>query len=145
MTIKRILALDYGTKRIGLAIGDTENRIASPHGIIENRGLEFVILRILEFCEDWGIKKIILGLPLNMDDSSDNEMMTIVRHFLSKLRDKIKREDKDISVELFDERLTSFEAKKLISEYPDAYKHPRARKDEISAQILLSRFFDKQA
>lgn len=128
----KVLSIDYGEKRIGLASGDLEHRIAFPRDIIENKG--DALKRILDLCEKLDVKIIVIGLPLNMDeDCAENPVMKKVRKFVDELRSAVK--GFGIQVELFDERLSSFEAKELTSGMVD-------RVDAHAAQIILQRYFD---
>lgn len=136
--MQKVLALDYGKKRIGLASGDTETKISFPQSIIENKGGDFVISEIIKFCEEWSVGLIVVGLPLNMDnDEEDNEMMKEVRFFVKKLKDSI-----EVNVELFDERLSSFEAEEIMRADGKNTKDQKEHKDAFAAQIILQRYFD---
>ncbi len=136
----KVLSLDYGKKRVGVASGDTEFGIAFPRMVIENKGLSGLIEKIKDICDELGVSKIVVGLPLNMDrEEKDNEMVVEVRYFVKELREGLV----EVEVEFFDERLSSFEANKLLD---DVKKHSRKLslgKDAYAAQIILQRFFDK--
>lgn len=136
----KVLSLDYGKKRVGVASGDTEFGIAFPRMVIENKGLSGLIEKIKDICDELGVSKIVVGLPLNMDrEEEDNEMVVEVRYFVKELREVLV----EVEVEFFDERLSSFEANKLLD---DVKKHSgklSLGKDAYAAQIILQRFFDK--
>ena len=118
--MKKVLALDYGTKRVGVASGEADFRIAFPRAVIENKGVEGLVEEINRLCEELEVDTIVVGLPLNMDEEhEENEMMQEVRHFVKELRERVG----DIDVELFDERLSTFEGKDLMR---DAENKPAA-------------------
>ena len=133
MERRNILALDYGKKRMGLATGDLQNKIAFPKCLIANKGIDFVLAKLDAFCEEWEVGRIVVGLPLNMDSSSNNEMVQNVKLFVADLRNHFT----DIDIELFDERLSSFEADSLMKDSGDT-----GNRDAYAAQVILQRYFD---
>lgn len=131
----KVLALDYGKRRIGVASGDIEAAIAFPRVVIQNKSLPYVLGELTKMCKDLDVKMIVIGLPLSMqEDQRENRIMKDVKTFVDTLAITFK----DIEIVLFDERLSSFEAEQLMSEYkiegPD---------DLYAAQIILQRFFNK--
>jgi putative holliday junction resolvase len=133
----KVLAIDYGTKRVGLASGNFSLKIASPKGILQNKGKN-LFLEIIDFCREWEVDLIVVGLPLNMrEDQEENEMIRNVNYFVKKLKENLEETDdlKEIEIELFDERLSSFEA--------DSLKGDAQHKDDFAAQVILQRYFDQ--
>jgi len=140
MDTGKVLALDYGKKRVGVATGDLDLKVAFPRMVVENRGEDYLINRISELVTDLGVKIIVLGLPLNMDrEDETNEMTDEVRYFASRLRESFP----DLKIELFDERLSSFEAGELKGSLNMTAEKNILGKDAYAAQIILQRFFDK--
>ena len=137
----RVLALDYGLKRIGLAVGDLENQIAVPSGVIQNKGLLFAVSEVSRVCEEKGIDLVLVGLPLNMEsfEDSENEMVVEVKDFVRELKESLN----EVEVELFDERLSSFEADEIMREANITGRDKKTSRDEIAAQVILQRYFDK--
>lgn len=134
MTSGKILAIDYGSKRIGVASGDLEVKIAFPRIVIENKGMAFVMEKLLKICRELDVRMIVVGLPLRMEeDQKENKIMQGVKIFTKKLKNALK----DVEIVLIDERLSSFEADELMKQYnitgPD---------DLYAAQIILQRFFN---
>lgn len=130
----KVLGVDYGTRRVGVASGDLEIGIAFPRTVLENRGIDFVVARLAEICVELEVKVVVVGLPLNMKiEHGENKIMGELRKFV----EKIKKSLKNIEVVLFDERLSTFEAGELMDKYqltgPD---------DLYAAQIVLQRFFE---
>ncbi len=143
----RVLAVDYGAKRVGLASGDLGSRIAFPKGFIENKSSSFLIKELLDFCLDWGITKIVFGLPINMSSNdSENPIMAKMKDFVSKLEESIFNSSKDniqlIDIVFFDERLSTFEAESLIDKNSDFFKDKMMHKDAIAAKVILERYFE---
>jgi len=138
--MKKVLALDYGTKRVGVATGEADFRIAFPRAVIENKGVEGLIEEINRLCEELEVDTIVVGLPLNMDEEhEENEMMQEVRYFVKELREKVE----GIDVELFDERLSTFEGKDLMRDAKNKSGKEELGRDAYAAQVILQRFFDK--
>jgi putative holliday junction resolvase len=105
-----ILALDYGRTKIGLALADSEARIAEPHSTIERVNRNEDMRRLREFARDHYVKQIVVGLPLRLDGTS-GEMAEEVTRFAERLRKQL-----GLPVELVDERLTSWEAERILEE-----------------------------
>ncbi len=131
----KVLALDYGKRRIGVASGDIEAGIAFPRVVIQNKSLPYVLGELTKMYKELDVKMIVIGLPLSMqEDQRENRIMKDVKTFV----DTLNATFKDVEIALIDERLSSFEADQLMSEYkiegPD---------DLYAAQIILQRFFNK--
>ncbi|MFA7685973.1 MAG: Holliday junction resolvase RuvX [Candidatus Gracilibacteria bacterium] len=142
----KVLALDYGKSRIGLASGDLTLKIASPREVIDGKNVDFAVSKILDFCKKWEVKIIVVGLPLNMDESKKSEMVKNVNYFVGKIKkgleDSKNIDLKEIEVVLFDERLSSFEADGLMHSAGKEAKDRREYRDSYAACIILQRFFD---
>jgi putative Holliday junction resolvase len=106
----KILALDYGRKKIGMALADSEARIAAPHDTLERVNRNDDMRRLREFVREHGVKQIVVGLPLRLD-GSHGEMAEETTGFANRLRKQI-----GIPVEMVDERLTSWEAERILEE-----------------------------
>ena len=123
----QILAFDYGTKHIGVAVGQTITGTSSPLTIlnVQREGPD-IWRTIVQLVEEWKPDRLLVGQPLNMD-GTPSEMMKKVNKFYIKLQTQT-----DIPCELVDERLTSFEAKQLLE--PDSKP---IRIDDLAAKIFL--------
>ena len=106
----QILAFDFGTKKIGVAVGQTKTRTSSPLEIIRVKNNSINWENICSIVDEWNPELILVGKPLNMD-GTDSDMMKEVDIFFKKLR-KIT----NIPCEYVDERLTSFEARQNLIE-----------------------------
>jgi putative holliday junction resolvase len=105
-----ILALDYGRARIGLAIADAEVRLAKPLATLERINRNEDMRRLRELAREQGVTQIIVGLPLRLD-GSHGEMAEEASRFAERVRKQI-----GVPVEMVDERLTSWEAERLLEE-----------------------------
>jgi len=109
-TVGKILAVDYGRARIGLAIAESVRGIAQPLGILERINRNEDMRRLRELVRDNAVKLILVGLPLRMDGSR-GEMAEETERFAQRVRKQI-----GVAVEMADERLTSWEAERMLEE-----------------------------
>jgi putative Holliday junction resolvase len=131
----RYLAIDYGTKRTGLAVCDSAETIASPLTVIQ--GQKELIKKISEVVEKEDIEAVVLGLPLNMD-GSEGAQSKLVLKFGKQLQNGLK-----IPVLLQDERLSSFSAEEKLT--PANYTRGKRKKrlDAVAAAEILESFLEK--
>ena len=106
----QIISFDFGTKKIGVAVGQTKTRTSSPLEVIFNKNNATDWKRIHLIVEEWKPQLILVGKPLNMD-GTDSDIMKTVNIFFNRLN-----KTTNISCEYVDERLTSFEARHNLSE-----------------------------
>lgn len=134
----KILAIDFGEKRIGFAMGNSELGISLPLKPFRRGkpGLDIEHIKIL--IAEYDIEKIILGYPLNMD-GSESQFSKRVKNFMKKLAGEI-----DTDIELLDERLTTFEAEELLKSFKKQFKKRREIIDSIAAMIILDEFLEKR-
>jgi len=133
----RYLAIDYGTKRTGLAICDSAEIIASPFAVIE--GQKELIKKIADIVEAENIEAIVLGLPLNMDDSEGAQAKLVLK-FAEQLKQHINK-----SIHLQDERLSSFGAEDKLAQadFPKGKKRKK-RIDAVAASEILKAFLEQK-
>jgi len=132
----RYLAIDYGTKRTGLAICDRAETIASPLAVIE--GQKELLKKIAEVVETEHVKTVVLGLPLNMS-GSESAQTKLVLKFAEQLKDHL-----DIPVHLQDERLSSFSAEEKLSSANFTKEKMRKRLDAVAAAEILEAFLEQK-
>jgi putative holliday junction resolvase len=126
-----IAGLDLGKRRIGLAIADNEGLAVHPIGALERRSvvrdLELIRSRFVEF----EVTRVVIGLPLNMDGTV-GPAARAAEAFADRLRDS-----SGLPVELFDERLTSFEAEERLRELSGKRARDKGSVDAVAASIIL--------
>jgi putative holliday junction resolvase len=105
-----ILALDYGRARIGMAVADVETRLAKPLATLERINRNEDMRRLRELARELGVRQILVGLPLRLD-GTHGEMAEEASRFAERVRKQI-----GVPVEMVDERLTSWEAERLLEE-----------------------------
>jgi len=132
----RILSLDYGSKKVGIATGDSVLKIGFPRDVIPNEGFESLANKVDSMLDEYGCKVVLIGLPLN-DEGAENPILADVRKFAALL------ESRGIKVELFDETLSSFEADALMKDALSKNGKNNLRRDAFAALVILQRFFEK--
>jgi putative holliday junction resolvase len=137
----KILSVDYGSKRVGVASGDSVNKIAFPKTVLKGGDDEMVMKRLLDICSEEGYEVVVFGLPLDMSDEK-GEQYQVVDGFVNGFRKEVGNRGVEIEVETVDERLSSFEA----DQYLDDFKGAKVRKkdgdrDMLAAKVILERWF----
>ena len=135
------MGLDYGSRTVGVAISDELMLTAQGKEIIrrnEENKLRRTLARIEELIQEYGVEKIVLGLPLNMDGSV-SERSKLCLEF----KDKIERRT-GIPVIMQDERLTTVEADEIMNEARIKGKERKEYVDMIAAQIILQDYLDNR-
>ncbi len=129
----RWLAIDHGTVRIGLAVGDTDDGVASPLEGIPAGPREAVFRRVAELAGQYDAVGVVVGWPLNMDDT-EGPQGQLARRFAADLAVAT-----GLDVRLWDERLSSMSADiKLAGHY--TRKKRRARQDAVAAAAICQDF-----
>jgi len=137
--MSRILGIDYGERRIGLAISDPLGIIALSLPTLDTKKVKDVFEEIKTIVKEKGVEKIVLGLPRNMDGTI-GEKGEKVKEFANKLKGKIGKE-----IDFWDERLTSVESLKILREEKRKIKREKKIVDQISAVLILQGYLDNLA
>ena len=132
----RYLAIDYGTKRTGLAVCDAAEMIASPYGVLY--GQKNLAAQIARIAASENIEAIVVGLPLNMDDSEGPQAKK-VRAFARQLESEVR-----LPVHFQDERLSSFGAEQKLEEIGLSKGKKRERLDALAAAEILQAFLEQK-
>ena len=133
----RILSLDLGEKRIGVAVSDALGITAQPLETItrKNKKSDFEQLEKVVF--SMHISKIVVGLPLNMD-GTEGPMAKKTYEFVKELKERF-----DVPIELWDERLTTMEAERLLLQAGLSRKKRKKLDDKVAAQLILQSYMDR--
>ena len=135
----RIMGLDYGSKTVGVALSDELLLTAGAKEIIrrkEENKLRKTLARIEELIQEFGVEKIVLGLPVNMDQTP-SERSELCLEF----KEKIERRT-GIPVIMWDERLTTVEADEIMDEAGIRGRERKEYVDMIAAQVILQDYLD---
>ncbi len=132
----RILALDIGDVRLGLAMSDPLGIIASPFKVIDIKRENYMKI-LKEIVEEYEIKEIVFGVPKSLD-GTEKRQAEKVREFAEKLEKNFK----DISFNEIDERYTSSIAKSSFIEKGYSSKDYRGKLDSVSASLILQTYLE---
>lgn len=134
----RYLGVDLGRARIGLALADDVLRHARPFRVVQRHGEAKDLATIAEAARDYEVERAVVGLPLNMD-GSEGPAARLSREFAPKLAAAL-----GVPVELFDERLSTFEAETRLRDRGISAKDARARVDAEAAAVILQAWLDRE-
>ena len=132
----RIAGIDYGTVRIGVAITDVEQRIASPFDNYTRRGEAAEAKYFRQLAQDEQIVGFVVGLPVHLDGRESQKSIE-ARQFGEWLH-----QTTDVPVAYFDERFTTAEAENALAAAEMTKKQRKARLDKLAAQILLTAYLE---
>ncbi len=130
-----MLAIDYGRRRIGLAISDAMGWTARPLETLVRKGRAEELRRLREIVQAYGVKSIIVGHPLRMDGTA-GEMAKEASRFALRVEQAL-----GLPVELVDERLTSWAANEWLGRHPEIGQG--RGQDEVAAAILLEEYLGR--
>ncbi len=134
----RILGLDYGTRRIGVALSDLLGMTAQPFVVHTRKSLKDDMLQLGVIVKEQQVTKIVVGYPINMDGSEGplaREAKTFAEHIGKEL---------NVPVELYDERLTTMQSERILVEEADMSREKRKLvRDKVAASILLQAYLDQ--
>ena len=134
----RILAIDYGSTRIGLALGDPTGTLARPLPFVPAKADAKLAREIVEIAKKNDVHLFVLGLPRNMDGTS-GEAATKVQAFAATLK-----EATPLPIKLVDERLSTVQASRQLQESGKNTRKQRGQIDSEAACVLLQGYLDSQ-
>lgn len=134
----KYLGVDYGDVRTGLAECDISGMLAGPIGTVKPGGMRNTAKLVAEEAEKRGCKKIIIGLPRNMD-GSEGERAEVVRTFAT-----ILSEYTSVPYDFFDERMSTMAAYRFLDAGGTFGKRRREAVDTLSAEIILQGYLDRE-
>lgn len=135
--IKTLLAFDYGTKNIGAATGQTITSSANSLAPLKAKDGIPDWTQIEKLIQEWKPDLVLVGLPLNMDDS-ESELSARARKFANRLHGRF-----GVQIEMIDERLTSFEAKGEVMSRGGSRDYKNNPVDSIAARLILESWFER--
>ena len=136
--MNRIIGIDYGDSRIGLALSDPMQIIAKPSGIIHNKSEDHVLNELKSIIAENRVEKIVVGMPFGMK-GNDTEQTKKVRNFIILLEQNF-----DLEIIPIDERLSTKSAVSSLVQQKINTGKEKHRVDETAAAIILQEFLDSQ-
>jgi putative pre-16S rRNA nuclease len=134
--VSRILAIDYGVRRVGTALSDETGTLASPLTRVEMRGPKQLARDLAELALEHGVEEIVLGLPLGLD-GQPGEHSAAVEDLARRLRGRL-----NLPLHLLDERFTTAQAERALLEAGRRGREKQMVVDCAAATVLLQSFLD---
>ena len=138
LTHGKYLGVDYGDVRTGLSECDISGMLASGITTIKEGGMRNTAVRVAKEAEARGCKKIVIGLPKNMD-GTEGERAEVIRAFAA-----ILKELTAIPIDVYDERMSTMVAYRYLSATETFGKKRKEAIDTLSAEIILQSYIDKE-
>ena len=136
---QRILAVDYGRKRLGLALSDELGLTAQPHATLTRTNRKNDLRRLRDICRKHAVRRILVGHPLHITGEA-GEMAEEAAIFAARLKKELR-----MDVELVDERLTTWEAQQTMAEVNSSRrKRSGAAIDDVAAAVLLRDYLERK-
>jgi len=132
----RVLGVDPGTVRVGLALSDPDGRVATPRRTLEPRGSEDAVRLVAEVVREEEVACVVVGLPLRLD-GGESTASRRARRFADQVREAC-----GVPVELWDERLTTAAAQRALREAGVGGRRGRQVVDRVAATVLLQSYLD---
>ncbi|MEI7841539.1 MAG: Holliday junction resolvase RuvX [Gallionellaceae bacterium] len=132
-----LLAFDFGTKRIGIAVGNTISATAQPLSTINDEKNDVRFTAIAALIAEWQPAALVVGLPCN-DDGTPHEMTALCRRFANRLKGRF-----NLPILLVDERYTSAAASTALTERGVFGRKQKTLIDQYAAQQILQAYFDE--
>lgn len=132
----RVMALDIGSKRTGVALSDESLLIASPHSTIEATGRKDWVAKVADVVTEEGVTRILVGLPLNQYGEEGPDAKNI-RKFIALLQERVK-----VPVVEWDERFSTVQAERALIGAEVSRAKRKGVIDKVAAAILLQSYLD---
>jgi len=133
-----IMAIDYGVKRLGIAISNPEKTMSVPLTIIDVRPDDSHYETIIRLISDYNVEELIIGLPYNMDGTLGPSGSNVIQ-WSNTFKEKL-----GIPVNLWDERLSTYEAHNMLAQINIKHKKRKRIVDSLAASIILQNYIDSK-
>ena len=133
----RVIGIDLGSKRIGIALSDSDLTVATPLDVVERSGnVEKDHIAILKITDEWEVQKIIVGLPVSLDGTLGPSAQSVMDEI------KMLRGVTDIPIETHDERYTTVTAEQILLQQNVKRDRKKRVIDKVAAAIILQGWID---
>ena len=136
--MNKVMGIDYGNARIGIAFSDWLNIIANAYEVYHRVDLDTDMQHFADLIKQNSVNHIVIGLPLNMA-GEEQEIAQQTREFAGLLKDKF-----NLPITFIDERLTSSEAEDMLKRAGYDWRARKQMLDAVSAQIILQEYLDRK-
>ncbi len=134
--MSRIMGIDYGQRKVGIAISDELHLFAKPYVTITNRSRAELDLQLADIIEKERVTKIVVGIPYHLDGQASKQTEHILR-FINHLHNQFQ-----IPVTTYDERYSSEEANEILIKKKVSIKKSKEKIDQIAASIILQSYLN---
>lgn len=134
----RILGLDYGNKRVGVAVSDEMGWTAQPIATLSMHGHQEILTEIKKYIKKYKIEEIIVGMPYNMDGSI-GKRAEITQSFINFLQNNL-----ELPIKIQDERLTTSQAENILLEADVSRSGRKKVIDKLAASLILQSYLDSK-
>jgi len=134
----RVLGVDVGTHRIGVAVSDPTGTIAQSLAVIPRTGWRPVLAEIRRLAQEYRVEQVVVGLPLRMD-GTEGDASRAAKAFAQRLRGVL-----DVPIVMQDERLSTAEAERALVAQDVRRAQRRKRRDAVAAALFLQTYLDRQ-
>jgi putative holliday junction resolvase len=141
--VSRLLALDVGDRRIGVAVSDASATLASPLQVIRRASKTEDFARITELVQRLGVGALVVGHPLNADDSAGPQARRVER-YAEFLADAMRAHGLDVAIRLFDEHGSTQRAQEALLAGGRGARRRRTQLDAAAAAVILQDYLDAQ-
>jgi putative Holliday junction resolvase len=133
----KTLGIDFGQKRVGIAISDDKGIIASPLETINRKTDDFVLSKIKEIVEEKNVEDIVMGIPL----SANSKVQEEYKEFAKRITEETKIEPK-----LWDETFSTKQAQNMVAFFEPSNTKPKTKdhRDKVAAAVILQEFLDNE-
>lgn len=139
----RLLALDVGDRRVGVAVSDELGLIATPLTVVHRRSKAEDFARIARLAREQGVEGFVIGHPLD-DDGRAGAQAQRVERYAAALVDALRGEGLDLPVVFWDERMSTVRAQEAMIAAGRKAQDRRARIDAVAAAVILQDYLDEQ-
>lgn len=140
----RALALDVGSRTIGVAVSDAEGSMAHAHSVLRRVGHEGDAAKVCELAGELGATVLVVGLPLELD-GSEGHRARLVQRFVDVLESTISTRGLGLEIARWDERFSTSAAERTLLEADVSRAKRRTTIDSVAAQFILQGWLDRQA
>jgi putative Holliday junction resolvase len=137
--MSRVLGLDYGEKRLGFALSDHTEMLATPLRVVTCRSEQEALIETVRICKEIGAERLVVGMPINMNGTRGPAAQNVDK-FIQKLSKALA-----IPIEIWDERLSTKSATDVLIEAGASRKRRKEVVDKLAAQIFLQNYLDARA
>lgn len=138
MQYSKVMGIDYGDARIGVALSDLMQITANPFEVFENKGIQDCVNHLCKLINDNMVSTVVFGLPINMD-GTEGDRAIVTREVADELS-----KHSAVKIVFQDEKLTSLEADEILKSYKLTWQERKKLIDKVSAALILESYLNRK-